>query len=77
MAPKGSINQLLIDYLGPFLALMTFVILGGGIYYTYRVSKAEIATIREQDRENFRLKGLEKKRAEMTKKGGGAEGKQA
>lgn len=76
MAPKGSMNQLLIDYLGPFLALMTFVILGGGIYYTYQVTKVEIAR-EELEKKNCRLKELEKKRAEMTKKGGGAEGKQA
>ena len=76
MAPKGSMNQLLIDYLGPFLALMTFVIVGGLIYYAHQVTKVEIAR-EELEKKNFRLKELEKKRAEMTKKGGGAEGKQA
>ena len=76
MAPKGSINQLLIDYLGPFLALMTFVIVGGLIYYAHQVTKVEIAR-EELEKKKFRLKELEKKRVEMTKKGGSAEGKQA
>jgi hypothetical protein len=69
-------NQLLIDYLGPFLALMTFVIVGGLIYYAHQVTKVEIAR-EELEKKKFRLKELEKKRVEMTKKGGSAEGKQA
>ena len=76
MAPKGSMNQLLIDYLGPFLALMTFVIVGGLIYYAHQVTKVEIAR-EELEQKQFRIKELAKKRAEMTKKGGAADGKQA
>jgi hypothetical protein len=59
-------RQLLIDYLGPFLVLMAFIIVGGSIYYAHQVTNSDIAR-----------EALENKLAEMTKKVGVIDGKEA
>ena len=59
-------RQLLIYYLGPFLALMAFIIVGGSICYAHQVTNSDIA---RESQEN--------KLAEMAEKGGVVEGKQA